>query len=134
MFKLTKKGDYGLIFLTHLAKSPPRAYIPLHLIAQTHQLPYKFISQIALKLKQAGLVKSKEGLGGGYCLNLPARQLSLARIIESLEGPLVPTSCLLGKPCPRHQTCGHQPLLAELSSVIRHTLATHTLAELAQKV
>jgi Rrf2 family protein len=134
MLKITKKGDYGLLFLSSLAQKGKRTYIPLKSIAIENNLPYKFISQIALHLKGAGIVKSKEGLGGGYQLNLPANKISLARILEILEGPVAPVSCMRGKRCLNQDTCKHRSVMENLAVVIRKNLSKQTLADFVKKV
>lgn len=133
MLKITKKGDYGLTFLTALAKAKPKTFVPLKSISQTNHLPYKFISQIALQLKAEGLVKSKEGLGGGYRLNKTPEKISLAKILETLEGPIAPVACLRGKRCLNQKTCQHQKIMLELTKVVQNTLKAHNLADLAKR-
>jgi Rrf2 family protein len=134
MLKITKKGDYGLIFLTSLAQKSKRTYVPLKMISKENNLPYKFISQIALHLKSAGLVKSKEGLGGGYQLNQPANKINLAKILEILEGPVAPVACMRGKRCLNQDTCKHRTVMENLAVVIRKNLAKQTLADFVKKV
>ena len=131
MLQITKKTDYGLLFMTALAKGNPDEYVPLRKIAAAQNLPYKFLSQIAIELRTANLVQSKEGLGGGYRLKLPATKINLATIIQTLEGPIAPTSCLRGKYCPRAPHCSHKKVMEKLSQVVIDSLSHYTLKDLS---
>jgi len=131
MLTITKKADYGLLFLHALAQTPPATFVPLKKITQDLDLPYKFLSQIASQLSTHGLVESKEGLGGGYRLQKAAHQISVHDILHILEGPTAPVSCLRGKPCSQAATCPHQRIMKNLASTVDATLSTYTLADLA---
>lgn len=132
MLKITKKGDYGLTMLTVLADNPSSRFIPLRTIALNSHLPYKFISQIALLLKDAGIVKSKEGIGGGYRLSQLPQKITIGHVLEVLEGPIAPVACLRGKKCLNQTTCQHRQIMVSLALVIRQNLASLTLADLTQ--
>lgn len=110
----------------HDSKSP----LPLSRIAADHSLPYKFISQIAIDLKRAGLIKSKEGFGGGYLLQKPSAAISVGDIVHATEGPIAPVSCFRGKVCKHQATCTHKKVLQKLAAQLEATLAKTSLAQL----
>ncbi len=85
--KLTKQVDYGLLLLAVLAVRRPKL-VSLAEVAADYDVPYFFLRKIASQLKEADLVKAKEGAAGGYCLARPAREISLLNIIEALSGSL----------------------------------------------
>lgn len=127
--KLSKKADYGLLFLTYLAEHRYH-FIPLSKIARHQEIPYKFLSQIALDLKNAQLVKSREGIGGGYKLSKPPQKISVAQIIIAVDGPFSPIGCMRGKSCPSHHHCLHRPVMQNLAEQITQTLSAYSLASL----
>ncbi|OGV97127.1 hypothetical protein A2W24_00270 [Microgenomates group bacterium RBG_16_45_19] len=130
MLSITKKDDYGLLFMTYLATTPNKAYTPLSRIAREYRLPYKFLSQIAIELKHARLVNSKEGMGGGYQLAYPAQRITIADILKVFNALPSPTSCFHGKSCPFQDVCLHSRVILKLSQSINHTLHSYTLKDL----
>jgi Rrf2 family protein len=129
MVKITKKTDYGLTLITALAQKPEELQ-SLRSISDNHNLPYKFIGQIAASLLDAKLIVSKEGASGGYKLAKPANQISLKTILEILEGPVVKVDCLNGKKCSREHNCAHRHVLDGLSSALNESLSQKTVADL----
>ncbi len=90
---LTKKGKYGLKAMAHLARFPPGLPVPVLEIASKQQIPKKFLDAILSELRNAGLVNSKMGKGGGYMLARAASQISVGEIIRVIDGPLAPLPC-----------------------------------------
>jgi Rrf2 family protein len=130
MLTITKKADYGLLLLTSLAKSPSQDFIALKRIAAESELPYKFLSQIAASLKGAGIIESKEGLGGGYRLKNAPDQITIDTIINTLDGPIAPTGCLRGKKCKYAPMCGHQQIMKKVGQLVQDSLAKYSVADL----
>jgi Rrf2 family protein len=90
---LTKKGKYGLKAMAHLAQFSSGRPVPVMEIASTQQIPKKFLDAILSELRNAGLVNSKMGKGGGYMLARAANQISVGEIIRIIDGPLAPLAC-----------------------------------------
>lgn len=130
MLQITKKTDYGLLFLSAMAKETPGEYIPLRKIAESENLPYKFLSQIAIELRSHGFVESKEGLGGGYRLKGKPNKIDLSDIIQTLNGPIAPTGCLRGKYCQHAPRCGHKKIMDKLGRVVIDSLSQYSLKDL----
>jgi Rrf2 family transcriptional regulator, cysteine metabolism repressor len=131
MLSITKKADYGLIFLHELAHNPPENYLPLKKIAKNANLPYKFLSQIAIELKSGGVVESKEGLGGGYRLHGSPKKITVGRILSLLDGPMAPVGCLRGKSCGHEKECAHKKVMEKLAQAFEATMGKFSLADLA---
>lgn len=97
MFTLSTKSDYGLLLLSLLnprkARTRDRKYISLSSIVRKTNLPYAFISRIASELVRAGVLQSKEGVGGGYKLARKPKDITVAKVIEVLDGSWAPTKC-----------------------------------------
>ena len=90
---LTKKGKYGLKAMMHLAGRPPGQPSLVSDIAETNNIPKKFLDTILGELRNAGFVNSKKGKGGGYTLARAAHLIRVGHIIRVLDGPLAPIQC-----------------------------------------
>lgn len=130
MLSFTKKTDYALIAMVAIARDASKRPMPLSLLAKNQNLPYKFLSQIALDLKKAKLIKSKEGFGGGYTLLRDPSQISIGDIIHATEGPVAPVACLRGKACKNHATCTHRFVLEKLTREVETSLSQILLSSL----
>jgi len=131
MLNITKKADYGLLMLTSLANENLNSFIPLKQLASNQDLPYKFLSQIAIELKAGGIIESKEGFGGGYRLKRPAKNISISEILTLLEGPIAPMACFKGKACKHAPDCGHRKIMERLTTAFNKTLSAYSLANLS---
>ena len=138
--KLSKRGEYGLRAMADLAAQTPQGgVVPLKDIAQREQIPAKFLEQILLALKNAGLLGSKMGIGGGYYLAKPADQITLGQIVRVLDGPLAPIRCvskMAYEPCacPDEATCGLRLVMLDVRNAIADILDGTTLADVAFRV
>ena len=108
-------------------------------ISQHEQIPAKFLEQILLALKNAGLLHSKMGVGGGYRLARPATEISLGAIIRVLDGPLAPVKCvsqMAYEPCgcPDEETCGLRLVMGDVRNAISKLLDGTSLADVTQRV
>jgi Rrf2 family protein len=90
---LTKKAKYGLKAMVHLAGIEPGKTALVNDIATANNIPKKFLDAILAELRNAGLVHSKKGKGGGYTLARSAREIGIGNIIRVLDGPLAPIQC-----------------------------------------
>ncbi len=92
MLKLTKKADYGLIALKHLAVSGGPSASAKE-IAETYGIPLPLLSKILQKLAKSGFLRSEHGTNGGYRLARDPREISALEVIRSIDGPIVLTAC-----------------------------------------
>src|SRR5947209_14955956 len=92
MLKLTKKADYGLIALRHLAASPG-ATASTKEIADAYHLPVTLLAKVLQKLTKAGLLRSLPGTNGGYKLARDAARISALEVIRAIDGPVILTHC-----------------------------------------
>jgi len=138
--KLSKRGEYGLRAMIDLASwEAPDGVVQIKEIAEREHIPSKFLEQILLTLKNAGLLQSKMGMGGGYHLAKPAEQIPLGHIVRVLDGPLAPIRCvsqMAYEPCgcPDEQTCGLRMVMGDVRNAIAGVLDHTTLAEVAKRV
>ncbi|MFC1654115.1 RrF2 family transcriptional regulator [Patescibacteria group bacterium] len=127
---MSRKADYGLLFLSVLAKEKLNDYLSVKKISSTHNVPHKFLSKIASELKEMGVVESKEGFDGGYKLSMKPEDIPLGGVVEHLDGPVAPVSCMRGNECSCSDSCGHKNVMETLSSVVSQTLDDYSLADL----
>lgn len=90
---LSAKAKYGLKAMLFLAEHEGGGGIQGALIAESGNIPKKFLDSILLELKNAGLLRSKKGKGGGYALAKPAARITAGEIIRILDGPLALLPC-----------------------------------------
>ena len=89
--KLTRRSEYALLALIHLARAKGEGYVSVAAMAEAQGLPGKFLEQLLMALKRGGLVRSRKGPHGGYRLARPPVKISLAEVIRLLDGALAPT-------------------------------------------
>lgn len=112
--KLSKKGEYGIQAVCHLAERHGQGVIHIRDIAQQEAIPAKFLEGILLQLKRAGVVKSRRGVEGGYALARSPDEIMLGEVIRILDGPLAP----LGSVDELRQLMDEKPRQAGLYSVL----------------
>ncbi len=133
---LTKKGKYGLKAMVHLAGRPVGEATLVNDIATANGIPKKFLDTILGELRNAGLVFSKKGKGGGYTLARPAEEIKIGHVIRVLDGPLAPISCASKnsyrrcEDCADEDHCGVRLVMLEARDAIAMVLDNRTLAEM----
>ncbi len=132
MLKLTKKADYGLIALRHLAVSP-RGAASAKEIADAYGIPLPLLAKVLQTLTKSGLLQSLAGTNGGYKLSRDAEQISALEVIRCIDGPIVLTSCFTSqkKSCDQSDRCTVREPLRRVHESILDLLAKMTIRELA---
>ena len=92
--QISRKADYALRAMTILGSLSPDRTMQAQELASAGKIPTKFLEQILLVLKRSGLLKSKRGVGGGYRLGRESRLISVAEVIETVDGELVSLSLI----------------------------------------
>lgn len=138
--KFSKKSEYGLRALRELTAQYGKKLVQRHEIAKRQHIPIEFLEQILLALKNAGLLSSKRGIGGGYSLIKPPDQISLGQVIRILDGPLAPIGCVSQtayqkcSDCPYtdKKHCPIQSVMLDVRNAIADILDNHKLSEFAK--
>jgi Rrf2 family protein len=136
---LTNKGKYGLKALLHLANHEGDGSVSISDIAEINNIPKKFLDTILLELKNAGMLYSKKGKGGGYWLAKPADKIMLSTVIRVLDGPLAPIACASRtayRPCPDCDDvagCEIRALMQEVRDAMAKVLDGTSLADLRNR-
>lgn len=140
--RLSKRGEYGLRAMIMLAgpskDGSPSAMVQIKEIAEREQISAKFLEQILLTLKNAGLLHSKMGVGGGYYLARPASEITLGQIFRTLDGPVAPIKCVSQMSyepcgCPDEQTCGLRLVMGDVRNAIANILDNTSLADVVNR-
>ncbi len=105
MLNLTKKTGYGLIAMTHLASLSDGELACARKIAEQFNLPTSLMMNVLKQLSAAGFVESVRGARGGYRLAKRPEDISLADLVEALEGPVRLAECLAGLLDNEHEIC-----------------------------
>lgn len=107
-------------------------------ISLREQISPKFLEQILLTLKNAGLLHSKMGVGGGYYLARSANEITLGQIFRVLDGPVAPIKCvsqMAYEPCgcPDEQTCGLRLAMGDVRNAIADILDNTSLSDVTKR-
>ncbi|MFT0891948.1 RrF2 family transcriptional regulator [Pseudochelatococcus sp. G4_1912] len=133
---LTKKGKYGLKAAIHLAHLQPGTSALVADIAESNNIPKKFLDAILGELRNAGFLHSKKGKGGGYMLARPPETIIVGDVVRVLDGPLAPLPCASKtayRPCDDcqdEQLCAVRLMMMEVREAIARVLDKRTLAEM----
>ena len=132
---ISRKAVYALRAIVILAGAPPDRPLQIQEMAETGGIPLKFLEQILLILKRGGLLRSKRGVGGGYHLEKPARQISVGEVISLVDGSL----CTLAEPetDPEATTFrgarGLKDSLSEIDQLVNKRLLSLTIEEILNR-
>jgi Rrf2 family protein len=134
--RLSKKAEYGLRALVAIARHPRRSWSIQELAGQ-ERIPIKFLEQILLGLRHAGILSSKRGVGGGYTLVRPANEIRLGDVISVFDGPLAPVPCSVEKPtepctCPDPRTCPVRLAMTQVRQEIAAVLGDRTIEDMVR--
>ena len=140
--RLSKRGEYGLramIALADMQKQKPDTLVQIKDLSARENISSKFLEQILLTLKNAGMLHSKMGVGGGYYLARPPREITLGQIFRTLDGPIAPIRCVSHMAyeaceCPDEETCGLRMAMFDVRNAIVNVLDKTTLADVIKRV
>ena len=133
------KAEYGVRVMVDLARRGGAEPVALAEIAEAEGLPLAYLEHLVARLRRAGLVESRRGAHGGYLLAREPAQITMAEVVEALEGRIAPIECISSSPdgtisCVRESDPAHicttKVLWTRVRAAIVHTLQETTLAEL----
>lgn len=131
--RLSSKAEYGMRAILDLALHRQEGLISIADIADRTSVPLKFLEQILLGLKSAGMVDSKRGVGGGYYLVRPPEAITVADVVYVLDGPIEPMSCVgnVHPECAQQNLCSIRSVWAETRDAVDGVLRRTSFADLA---
>lgn len=132
---LSKKTQYAFHALTYLAENSEKGPILISEISQERNISLKFLENILLEMKKAGVLGSKKGKGGGYYLIKPPKDVVLAKIIRALDGPIALLPCVSLNYYERCEdcdeaVCGLNRVMAEVRDNTLKVLENKTLKDI----
>jgi Rrf2 family protein len=131
MLKLTKKADYGLIALRHLAAGCAGASAKE--MADHYGIPLPLLSKVLQKMARSGFLRSEHGANGGYRLAREPHEITALEVIRAIDGPIILTSCFTGhKECCQSGTCTVREPLRRVHLGILRLLESITISDMAR--
>jgi Rrf2 family protein len=132
MLRLSKKADYALIAMKHLALRGDRGSSSAREIAGLYDIPIELMAKVLQRLVRMRLLASTQGTRGGYMLGRAPASISVADVIEAIDGPLTVTACSDDKhDCEQFSKCSIRDPLWQIRERIAVALGTVTIAEIA---
>ena len=133
MLRLSKKADYALMAMKHLAiKSSSTS---AREIAEQYDIPIELMAKVLQRLARSGLLTSHQGTRGGYTLARPTESISVADIIQAIDGPLTVTACSTeDEQCEQFTKCNVRDPLWRIKDRILTALSTCSLAEITTEM
>ena len=132
--RLTHLADYAVVMMTAAARRNAGERLSAAELASETGVPLPTAQKLMGKLAAAGLLDSVRGAGGGFSLARPGQEISLADVIEAVEGPIAMTQCSGGEEasdCALDAHCRVKPHMNVVSSAVRGALGAVTLQSLA---
>jgi Rrf2 family protein len=135
---LSKKTQYAFKALMYLAQNTDKGPVLIAEIAKKKKIPLKFLENILLELRKAGVLESKKGKGGGYYFAVPPAQVPVAKVIRLLDGPIALLPCVSlnfyerCKNCDE-KSCGLHDMMINVRDATLKVLEKRTLADMAKK-
>ena len=133
------KAEYGVRVMVDLARRGGDQPVALAEIAEAEGMPLAYLEHLVARLRRAGLIESRRGAHGGYLLAREPAQITMAEVVEALEGRIAPIECISSSPdgtirCVRESDPAHicttKVLWTRVRAAIVQTLQETTLAEL----
>lgn len=134
MLHLTRKGDYAIRGMVHLAGKPEGQISLISEIASSVDVSQALLAKIFQQFGKSGLVKSYRGTGGGFILGKAPEKITLLDIVEAVEGPIVLNRCLIDdSACERDAFCTVHPVWKDVQEKMKAVLSGVTLKDLVGK-
>jgi Rrf2 family protein len=133
MLKLSKKADYGLIAMKHLAMHGKDGAASATDIAEAYGISTPLLAKVLQKLAKAGLVAARHGSSGGYTLARDASRITALDVISAIDGPLFITSCVTHRgECDQTTTCTVREPLRRVNDSILEVLNKVTISQMTE--
>jgi len=133
MLRLSKKSDYALIAMKHLATRPDGGVSSsAREISESYDIPLELLAKVLQRLVRARLLVSVQGTRGGYRLGRSAQAISVADVIQAVDGPVTVTACSPDDhDCDQYTKCSIRDPLWKIKNRILESLNTVSVAEMA---
>ena len=132
MLRLSKKADYALMAVAHLAGRFGPQSASAREISEQYDIPLELMAKVLQRLVRAGVLVSSQGTRGGYALGRPPASITVADVIQAIDGPFSITACSsTNHTCEQYDKCSIRSPLWQIRERIVATLGTVSIAEIA---
>ena len=131
MLKLSKKIDYGLIAINYMASHDHDSIANTKQIAEEYKIPVELLAKVLQRLAKKGLVHSQNGPKGGYTLAKAPNHITVAEVVEAIEGPIRIADCYKFYHCLQMDRCSIRNPIEKIQSSIIQLLDSMTMAQLS---
>jgi Rrf2 family protein len=134
VLKLTKKADYALMAMKHLAEHSSEGSRSAKDVSDAYGIPPEALAKILQRLAKAGLLQSQHGINGGYTLARPAHTISAFEVIKAIDGPLFITSCVtIHGDCEQSDLCTIREPLKKVNQGIEDVLRSISIGDMREE-
>src|SRR3979490_3063243 len=134
MFKLSKKADYGLIAVKHLATHRDAHACSANEISEEYGISSTLMAKVLQKLARQGVVAAKHGSAGGYQLARDPGQISALDVISAIDGPVLITSCVTSHGnCDATEKCSVREPLRRVNESFWNVLSNVTISQMSKE-
>jgi len=135
---LSKKSQYAFKALMYLAQNNDKGPVLIAEISRKKRIPLKFLENILLELKKAGILESKKGKGGGYYFAVNPSEVPMAKVMRLLDGPIALLPCVslnFYEKCKNcdEKSCGLHDMMVAVRDTTLRILEKRTVADIAKK-
>ena len=136
---LSKKSKYAIKALIVLGKNYGKEPMQILKIAEEENIPKKFLEQILLEMRNAGILYSKKGAGGGYSLNKDPEDIRLSQVIRLTDGPIALLPCVSLNfyrrcdECKSEEVCGIRDTFVDVRNAMLHILNDTSIADIIKR-
>jgi len=136
---LSKKSKYAIKALIVLGKNYGKEPMQILKIAEEENIPKKFLEQILLEMRNAGILYSKKGAGGGYSLNKDPEDIRLSQVIRLTDGPIALLPCVSLNfyrrcdECKTEETCGIRDTFIDVRNAMLQILNDTSIADIINR-
>ena len=136
---LSKKAKYAIKALVVLGRNYGKQPMKISTIAEEEQIPQKFLEQILLLMRNAGLLISKKGAGGGYSLSKDPKEIFLVQVMRVADGPIAMIPCVSLNfysrcaECKEEASCGIRSVFTDVRDATLSILAKTSVYDIIQR-
>lgn len=133
MIKLSKKVDYGLMAIRHIAGEGSGRSVNARHIAEEYNIPPEMLAKILQTLSKVGLVMGHNGPKGGYVLAKEPHEMTIGEVIRAIDGPVGIVDCSNGSPCDQMDKCTVKSPIEKIQNSINQLLNSMTVDEITEQ-
>lgn len=132
--QITRAEGYGILGVIYLARQEKDRKVPLSEIAESQEVPEKFLAKIFQNLTKTGIVRSHRGVKGGFTLRKDPGKLTFKEVIEAIQGPCHLIMCIPDRErCQRTDECPVRVVMEDAEKKLMEVFKSYTIADLLKK-